>query len=506
MIASSKRDATITAKLFEENGFKFCFCDGLNHLCDELQRGCGVTVLSPDVFIRENVSRLVRWLDEQPKWSNLPVVFVAHRDDNSTPVLYEYGNVTILQQPLHIVTLLSAIRSGLASRQKQYELRDLLAQEAKMQTLLREADQHKDNFIAMIAHELRNPLSPLKSALQLMEMSEDDQAGTIELRGIMSRQVDQMVRIVEDLLDVSRISTGKLQVVRNPFNLIDSVKSGVEAARPFIEQSNQTLYLQIASKRVPVNGDPARLAQVTANILNNAAKYTPDGGNIWLSVICNSASACIEVRDDGIGMTPEEISSVFEMFRQHDVASERGKAGLGIGLTLVKSLVEMHEGSIAVTSEGKDRGSTFTVTLPTCSETAGDVTAPTRVPPRPDIRCFRVLIVDDTRVNCMTLDRLLKSMGQKVVTASNGAEAVEIANDFLPEVIISDIGMPVMDGYELAKQIRQDSRFAATKLVALTGYSQDKDRQLAIDNGFDEHMSKPVDVRDLRALFTRLSQ
>ncbi|MGV3484402.1 MAG: hybrid sensor histidine kinase/response regulator [Planctomycetaceae bacterium] len=505
MIASSRHDADITAKIFKDEGLPYFFCADVPQLCEEVERGCGVAVLSPEVLAHGNGPRLLKLLAEQPAWSDLPIVFVARGNHERLPLLYEYGNVTILQPPLRFITLLSAIRSSMISRRKQYELRDLLVREANSQLLMRQADRRKDELIATIAHELRNPLAPLKNALQLMEMAGDDAQGNANLRSIMARQVEQMIRIVEDLLDVSRIANGRIRVVRSPIDLQDSLRSAIESVRPFIEQSNQTLHLELCDEPIFVNADRARLAQVAANLLNNAAKYTPAGGNIWLTVAQADGKVTLEVRDDGIGIRAEQIGSIFEMFKQHDADSERGKAGLGIGLALVKSLVELHDGSIRVASPGKDLGSTFTVELPTCEPQRSTHSPGTESSGVNAVRSFKVLVVDDTPANRLMLQRLLGAMGHDVAVASDGAEGLELARKLVPEVIFSDIEMPKMGGYQLAKTLRQDKQFENTTLIALTGYSQDKDRQQSLDSGFDDYMTKPIDVRDLRQQFARLS-
>ena len=481
------------------------FCQSISQIDEHLQAGCGVLVMPAAALGANDPGPLLNFLRNQPTWSDLPIIFIAHDEHIGLTDLDQFGNTTILRQPLHIVTLMSAIRTGLASRRKQYQLRDLLLQHENIEELLRQKDKSKDEFLATLAHEMRNPLSPLKNALELMELQEDDPEQTSQLREIMSRQVHQLKRIVEDLMDVSRIRENKVAVVRTPVNLVDSLQAGIEASRPFINESRQELLVDLESDPIMVNGDSARLAQITVNLLNNAAKYTPNGGKIWLSVTHDESHARIVVRDNGCGVAPDKMRIIFSMFEQLAPDKERGSAGLGIGLALVKNLVELHNGKISVFSEGVGKGSTFTIELPLCDDSVDP--AGTRAEPTEDtLDPLRVLVIDDAPANRIVLERLLVAIGQEVRSASDGIEGLKAAGEFQPHVIFSDVSMPLMDGYELARCVREDPKLCGTTLIAVTGNSQPKDRQRALENGFDAHLTKPVDFRALKQLLAQFSK
>lgn len=390
---------------------------------------------------------------------------------------------------------------------------DITAQRLAEQSLraiaqdLEDADRRKDQFLATLAHELRNPLAPIKAAAQLMQSAEQDSQQLGELSSLVERQADQMVRLIDDLMDVSRISRGKLKLRTAPVNLRSIVRLAMEAAVPFISNSQQELHLEQSDEALFVQGDAARLTQVISNILNNAAKYTPAAGEIWLNLRRESNHAIIAVRDNGIGLDDVSRERVFEMFEQVDASKERGQSGLGIGLSLAKTLVDLHGGSISVTSAGLGQGCCFEVHLPLLVDYRPELSVGSPVDEMNELpaRSLRVLVVDDTRAIRFVLKSMLEKMGHIVTEAVNGKEGLEAAAQTLPEVIFSDISMPVMNGHELARAIRSDSQFANVKLVALTGFGQAADRENAIASGFDEHIVKPVDARKLQQLLRELS-
>lgn len=384
-------------------------------------------------------------------------------------------------------------------RESQLELRNIAAK-------LSEADRRKDAFLATLAHELRNPLSPIKTASQLMQLVGDDATQLRELSEVIDRQVAHMVRLIDDLMDVSRISRGKIRLRLEMCDLREVIASATEAVASLFSESDQTLRVEIADQALKVKGDKARLVQVLVNLLNNAGKYTPDAGNIWLSVGQVDGRALIQVRDDGVGLSEENLEAIFEMFAQVDGAKERGQSGLGIGLSLARSLVELHEGQLTAESDGLGCGSTFAVRLPLIGTSAQAV--PHAEPEAEDlkaVRPVRVLVVEDTRTIRFMISRLLSTMGHEVAEAADGQEALDVARRFKPEVIFSDISMPVMNGYELARKIRASTAFDGVQLVALTGYGQESDRMNALESGFNDHIVKPVDARVLSNFFSKLS-
>ena len=369
---------------------------------------------------------------------------------------------------------------------------------------LGEADRRKTEFLAMLAHELRNPLAPISNALQIMRLTGGNGQAVASASEMMERQVSQMVRLVDDLLDVSRISRGKIELRRARIELAPAVKHAIEAARLGVQFLEHDLAVELPSQPIYMNADPARLTQVVGNLLNNACKFTDKGGRIWLTVERENGQAVIRVRDTGIGIASDELLRIFDMFVQVDTSLERSVSGLGIGLTLVKNLVEMHDGTVEVHSAGVGRGSEFVVRLPILSEaptpaapgpTAGKPTTPT---------ARRILVVDDNRESATSLAMLLKLTGNATHTAHDGLEAVEEAATFKPDVVLLDIGLPKLNGYEACRRIREQERGRNILLVALTGWGQEEDRQRSREAGFDGHLVKPVDLAALTNLLAEL--
>lgn len=369
-----------------------------------------------------------------------------------------------------------------------------------------EADERKDQFLATLAHELRNPLSAISAATQLLQLNPDDAAQVRSTAEIALKQCDHLKQLVDDLLDVSRISRGKLNLQFNTVSLQEVLKHAVETARSAIENGRHTLSTKILSENLFVRGDNVRLAQVVSNLLVNAAKYTPTGGHIDLELSRVDNSARISVRDNGIGIPEEMIERIFDLFAQVDGSHARSQGGLGIGLTLAQTLVAMHDGEILVQSDGENRGSTFTVLLPLTSDVplpdlSSNATGDERRPRTPR----RIVIVDDNRAALHLLGRLLETLGHQVHTASDGRSGLEIIAQYQPEIVISDIGMPDMSGYELAREILQRAGGTPPVLVALTGYGQDADRKAAHDAGFRHHLTKPVSMSALQELLENLA-
>lgn len=369
---------------------------------------------------------------------------------------------------------------------------------------LSEADRRKNEFLAMLAHELRNPLAPIRNALQIMRLTGGDSA-TAAASEMMERQVGQLVRLVDDLLDVSRITRGKIELRTGRIELASSVNHAVEAARPAYEASGVELTVTMQQQPIYLEGDPTRLAQVVGNLLNNACKFTDKGGHIQLVVEREDSYAVIRVKDTGIGIAPEQISYIFDLFVQADTSLERATSGLGIGLTLVKSLVEMHGGTVEAHSGGLGQGSEFVVRLPVLIESAKPASIP-----EPEISGKaavprRILVVDDNVDSAESLAMLLQLTGHDVRMANDGLEAVEVAAAFVPEVILLDIGLPKLNGYEAAREIRQQEWGKSMTLIALTGWGQEEDRQRSKEAGFNSHMVKPVDHIELMKRLDQLA-
>lgn len=396
-----------------------------------------------------------------------------------------------------LIESLDAARQRLEDRQQQLE---------KQHELLADGDRRKDEFLATLAHELRNPLTPISNALQLWPLIENDDAEMDNIRAIMDRQVHQITRIIDDLMDVSRITRGKIELHKQPVDLSTLLQGAIESIQPYIESCGQQVTVTLPTEPVLVDGDLVRLTQVFGNLLNNAAKYTGRNGVIWASASRRGDMALVSIRDNGSGIPQHMLSDIFDMFRQVDGTLKRSHGGLGIGLTLVKQLVELHGGTVEARSEGPGMGSEFIVTLPTFLAAGGPAAAGT-VHRSTKFRALpqrRILVVDDNQPAAQTLAMMLQRMGQEVAVVHDGQAAIDWAVTHKPDAVFLDIAMPEMDGYEVACRLRGYSETATTVLVALTGYGQDSDRRRAFEAGFDHHMVKPPNIDSLENVLLAL--
>jgi len=374
----------------------------------------------------------------------------------------------------------------------------LLAREQAARREAESANRAKDEFLAMLGHELRNPLAPITTALHLLRLRAGE-AGSHE-RTVIERQVSHLVRLVDDLLDVSRITRGMVELKSERVRLPEVVAKAIEMASPLLEQRGHTLLLQVPSHRLFVDGDETRLAQVIANLLTNAAKYTEPGGNITLSAERVGDQAVIRVCDTGVGISAEMLPRVFDLFTQERQALDRTQGGLGLGLAIVRSLVTLHNGTVSAHSEGRGRGSEFVVRLP-----AVDEPAPADARPQPIAAAAggRVLVVDDNEDAAVLLSEALLELGYTAQVAFDGPSALKIVEAFEPQVALLDIGLPVMDGFELARRLRACIP-SGVKLIAVTGYGQESDRVRSQAAGFDDHLVKPVEVPRVHELLEKL--
>ena len=375
----------------------------------------------------------------------------------------------------------------------------MLAEIGRRAEALREADQRKDEFLATLAHELRNPLAPIRNALEILRLAGNDPDKSARAREMMQRQVAQMVRLVDDLIDVSRITTGKLAIRKTVVDVRSALRDSIETARPFIDSRRHALEVRLPNDPLPVDGDATRLAQVFSNLLNNAAKYTEPGGRIVLAARQADSEVVVSVKDNGIGLPAEAIPRIFEMFVQVDRSLERSQAGLGVGLTLSRRLVELHDGRIEVVSAGKGQGSEFVVHLPLSYSRLDELGARGGRDAHQG-RSRRVLLADDNEDFVNSLGQLLSSRGHDVRIAYDGAEALAAAREFTPEIAFVDIGMPKVHGYEVARRMRSEPATARCTLVAVTGWGQENDRARAREAGFDKHLVKPVDPAEIDAI------
>jgi PAS domain S-box-containing protein len=425
----------------------------------------------------------------------------GYRAVQSTPIKTRAGGV--------LGMLSTHYRSPHRPSERDQYLIDLYARHAadlieriRFEEALKDADRRKNEFLATLAHELRNPLAPLRNAVELLQRSEGNAPVLEHARSIMGRQLDQMVRLVDDLLDMSRISQGKVQLRRERVELTAVVGSALEAVRPLLKDRDHELKVTLPSEPIWLDADATRLTQTISNLLNNAAKYTEKGGQIWLTGEKEGGEAVVSVRDTGIGIGAQHLSQVFEMFSQVAPALERSQGGLGIGLSLVRGVVELHGGKVEAKSGGLGTGSEFIVRLPIVDSPAPAPEEPSgsQQKSRPVRKC-RILVVDDNRDAADTMAMMLELMGHEARTAYDGLEALETADSFRPTVVLLDIGMPRMNGYEVASHIRQKPWGKGATLIAITGWGQETDKRRALEAGFDHHLTKPVEAATLEKLF-----
>lgn len=630
VLAPTGKDAALTRSVFDRAQVAFLFCADLDQICRGLDEGAGAMLLPEEVIAEDHGGRLARWLARQPPWSDMPLLILARPGAHSVTVgaaMEVLGNVTVLERPMRVAALVSAVRTALRARQRQYQTRDFLeerersvaaqallaaivassddaiisktlegnilswnsgaerifgysAEEAigrpitliipaerleeepallerlrrgeriehfetvrvtksgaridvslmvspvraadgrvvaaskiarditqrkQAEAALRDADRRKDEFLAILAHELRNPLAPIRNSLHILRLTGEHAPAAERVAEMMERQVNHMVRLVDDLLEVSRITRGQIELRKEPTDVTGVVHSAVETSRPLIEAAGHELTLTLPDEPLTVEGDPVRLAQILSNLLNNAAKYTDAGGRIGLTVRRDGGCVAVSVRDTGKGIPSEMLPRVFEMFMQVDRHADRAQGGLGIGLTLVKRLTEMHGGSVQAHSEGAGRGSDFVVRLPLAVQGRKGAQKPQNSTPS-FLPSRRALVVDDNRDSAESMGMLLKLLGADVQVVFSGQDALEAMASYKPAVVLLDIGMPGLDGYEVARRIRQQPEYKDVMLIALTGWGQEEDRRRSQSAGFDHHLIKPADLNALRSLLDSLEE
>jgi signal transduction histidine kinase/CheY-like chemotaxis protein len=466
----------------------------------------GPDFLAPGSVVHTGVPAITRDVTTDPRWK--PWHWLADKYDFravwSFPVQNTGGRAIgtfamYLREPrdptpreFELVALLTQAAAMIISRNRAATARD------RAEDALRESDRRKNEFLAILAHELRNPLAPIRNAAEILRRSWGDEHKVKPATEMIQRQVGYLVRLVDDLLDVSRISRGKIDLRREPTELGSVVQQAVETMRPTCDKFGHELTFRLPAEPTYMNADPVRLAQVIGNLLNNACKFTEKGGRIRLTVEREGPLAVIRVQDTGIGIAAEQLAPIFDMFTQVDVSLKRSTGGLGLGLTLVKSLVEMHGGTVEARSPGIGRGSEFIVRLPLLSETP-----PSRLETRAEPVATggrSILVVDDNRDAAESLATLLRMAGHEVHIAHHGREAIELAASLPVDAILLDIGLPGLDGYEVAIRIREQPRGKDPLLVAVTGWGQEEDRRRSEDAGFDAHLVKPVDFAALTKL------
>ena len=503
LMAPTRRDREATLDLLRHADISAIACDGVTSLVAEIENSLGAIVMTDSAFANPHIDHLLAALSHQPPWSDIPIVLLCRTGDPASGmqrVLDSLRNVTLLERPTSSRTLLSSIQTAIRARARQYQLRDQFEALRATEAALREADRRKDLFLATLAHELRNPLAPIRTASHVLASPRLAASQIQWAQTVIQRQVGHMALLLDDLLDIARITRGKLELKKTHVRLTEVVDSAIEAARPLIDGKNHQLTVTLPSENLSLYADPLRLSQVLSNLLTNAAKYTDPAGQIRLAASVVNDMLCLSVKDDGIGIAPEALTRIFEVFSQIDGASSRSDGGLGIGLSLVKGLLELHSGAIEARSDGLGRGSEFIVRLPL--STSGFIQSQPSEPgsPRHPTPRRRVMIADDNSDAADTFAALLEILEHEVCVAYTGRSALKLAQTFRPDVAFIDLGMPDLSGYEVARSLRREPWGAGIGLVAVTGWGRDDDRQQAKDSGFDRHMTKPVDPEAIDTL------
>jgi signal transduction histidine kinase len=490
----SRRDGEVTCDLLKRAGLACAVCSAAPDVAREIEAGTGTLIMTDAALAMPAIQVVLVSLSRQPAWSDLPVVLLCQTGPQTpavTGIMTAFTNVTVLDRPTSARTLISAVQAALRGRVRQYQTRDQLEALRIAEENLRNADRRKDEFLAMLAHELRNPLAPIRNAGELLTRVLPDNREVQVAAAIVKRQSTHLSRLVDDLLDVSRITQGRIELQQRPVNLSSVIAQALESVGPLMRENRHKVFVSDGYGALYVNGDHARLVQCLANILANAGKYTDPGGEIRVEARNNEGEAAIAVTDNGVGIPAELLPRIFDLFVQSDRSLDRSQGGLGIGLAVVRRLIEMHGGRVSAASEGPGRGARFEIVLPLipCLSERSEPAQEHKVVPR------TILIVDDNADSADSLAMILNLSGHTAESVYGGADALDRAVALNPEVILLDIGLPGMDGYQVAQRLRDRGHRA--RLVALTGYGQPEHVRRAQAAGFDAHLVKPVDVQQL---------
>jgi signal transduction histidine kinase/ActR/RegA family two-component response regulator len=495
ILPPTRRDGEATCRILERSAIQCAVCGDPLNLAAQIEVGIGAIIITDAVASDPRLAAVTAALNSQPAWSDAPTILLSRTDRKSAAVerlVASLTNVTILDRPTSTRTLVSAVKTAIRGRRRQYQLRDQFRALQEAEDALRVADQRKDEFLAMLAHELRNPLAPIHTASELLARVFPPQLAGRSAVDVVKRQVVHLTRLVDDLLDVSRITQGRIQLQKQPLDLHLIVGLALESVEPLVTQKRHRAIVSSEPGKLYVYGDSARLIQCVTNLLTNAIKYTGAGGEIRVQARGENSDAIISVSDNGVGIAEDLLPRIFGLFVQSARSLDRSEGGLGIGLSVVERLVEMHGGTVAASSPGPGKGSSFEIRLPTI-DSAGlpaHEVVETQLTPR------RILVVDDNVDAASSIADLLRLDGHEVRVVYTAHSALESFPTFCPEVVLLDIGLPDMDGYQVAQRIR--SAGGAARIVALTGYGQAEDVQRARDSGFDAHLVKPVDFDLLR--------
>ena len=499
LLTPTGKDAQLISKLLLRAGCEVLVCEHAEHLCHEIATGAAAVIVAEEGLPGQAVGSLARALNGQPAWSDLPVIVLTaggkttRHSAKLAETFKEMVNLAFLERPLRMLTLVSAVRAACRARDRQYQIRSLLGQAA-------DEVRKRDRFIAMLGHELRNPLAAIRTSIEIINHFGCQEPSLISDQcEVIDRQSKHMARLVDDLLDVARLTSGRVSLTKSPIDLRDVVSRSVQVLRLAAAGDNHSFSINLPQEPVVVEGDAVRLEQVFGNILSNSVRYSRPGGKIEIKLETAGGAAAVRIKDEGDGIEPELLPQIFEPFVQSSQPLARRSGGLGLGLAVVRSLVELHGGVVAVASKGKGAGSEFTVTLP---YTAGlnlpsaSADANGRV-----VRPKKILVVEDNADARKSLSDLLRLMEHEVFEAEDGSAGLEKLVSLRPDFALIDIGLPRLTGYEVVAEARPRLRHS-TVMVAITGYGQAEDRERAIAAGFDAHLVKPIDLEQLAELLS----
>jgi signal transduction histidine kinase/ActR/RegA family two-component response regulator len=495
VLTPTGKDASLICSALADAGLPALACANVHEVGERAADGVDALVVAEEALAAPaSLQQLAQLLQRQPTWSDLPMLLLTRKGRPllRLDVIEALGNVTLIERPTQLVTLIRAVRTALRNRGRQYEMR--------------EADRRKDEFLAMLAHELRNPLAPIANAAHLLGSAELHEPRLKLSVGVLQRQARQLSRLVDDLLDVARISQGKITLQRAKHDLRSLVSAGVETGLPQIEAMGHQVEVLLPDEPLWVDADAVRIAQCVANLVTNAAKYTPPKGRIVVRLDDDAGQACIAVEDNGIGFDPAQAEHLFGLFEQVDTAQHRSQGGLGLGLAIVRSFAEMHDGTVSARSDGPGRGARFEIRLPLRSAGAGEA-ASSALAHDDDARVepLAVLVVDDNQDATDSMAEILLALGHDVRKAYRGADALSALAGWIPQLAILDLGLPDMSGHELAQAILVRTAPARPRLIALTGWGQPADLERSRGAGFDHHLTKPADVHRLLAIIDELA-
>jgi signal transduction histidine kinase len=485
LVWAPAHDGRLTCGFLTEASFHNVHCDSWEVFRSELERGVGAVVAAAEFLSDSVLPNLQAILTSQPPWSDMPIIVVGGIEPPPNEDRFRrLGNVSILQRPVAVDTLTSTVTSALRARRRQYEIRDLLRQRD-------EADQRKDEFLAMLAHELRNPLAPLRTALELLKLGPSRDTVS-RAHATMDRQIVHLTRLVDDLLDVSRITRRKILLKKTRLDASQAIKDAIASAQALAAEKGLNLEVHVPDEQLTLEADPVRLEQMVGNLIGNAIKFTPAGGVIHVSLEYDGSWAVVHVRDTGVGIAPENLERVFDLFEQTAPSLDRRHGGLGIGLTVVRLLAELHGGDARIFSAGEGAGTDAAIRLPLHpQDAAAEPDALRGTPARGSAR--RVLIIDDNPDVVDMLAAYLRQIGHDVLQANDGHLGIRSALEHKPSVIVCDIGLPGLDGYDVARTLRHEPGFESCLLIAVSGYGDGASRDKAHRVGFAHYVTKPAD-------------